>query len=455
MTTTAYLDATLYQSILSSMGEGIIFTDRNDRLAFINSAAEEIRGIRAENYLGRSLLSIHAPTSAPQVELLLHELKNGIITHAKRVLTVKDKIFENSYYPINDPSGAFQGVLLISRDITEQQKLREENDALREQVVTLPGLGDIISLSPAMHGVTELISITAALDSTILITGESGTGKELAARAIHRQSPRSERPFVTLNCAALPESLLEAELFGHERGAFTGAVRERKGKFELAHGGTIFLDEIGEMPLAAQSRLLRVIQEKTVERLGGGREIGVDVRIVAATNRDLRREVEEGRFRDDLFYRINVIPLQLPPLRERRADIIPLAEWFIRRYAARMGRPVREIDAEARAALHDYHYPGNVRELENALERAVALCRSEQITLGDLPCEFSRVVGVPCQAENQGTLVSTLTRARIELEKATIEQALATTRHRKGEAAKLLNISRKTLWEKMKQLDIS
>ena len=449
------LDTTIYQSILSSMGEGIIFADRNDRLAFINGAAEEIRGIRAENYLGRTLLSIHAPYTAPQVELLLHELKSGIISHAKRVLVVKEKIFENSYYPIHDLSGEYQGVLLISRDITEKQKLREENDALREQVVTTPGTDDIIGLSPAMRGVMELIRATASLDSTILITGESGTGKELAARAIHRQSPRSDRPFVTINCAALPESLLEAELFGHERGAFTGAVRDRKGKFELAHGGTIFLDEIGEMPLAAQSRLLRVIQEKTVERLGGGREIGVDVRIVAATNRDLRREVDAGRFREDLYYRLNVIPLHLPPLRERRADIIPLAEWFIRRFAARMGRPVREIAPEVRAALHDYHYPGNVRELENALERAVALCRSDRITLLDLPCEFSRVVGIPCEEGKRSTPVTSLTRARIELEKKAIEQALTITRHRKGEAAKLLNISRKTLWEKMKQFNIS
>jgi two-component system response regulator AtoC len=300
-----------------------------------------------------------------------------------------------------------------------------------------------------------MIRATAALDSTILISGESGTGKELVACAIHQMSPRHKNPFVKVNCAALPETLLESELFGHERGAFTGAVRERKGKFEQAHLGTIFLDEIGEMPLAAQAKLLRVIQGKTLERIGGNREIVVDVRIIAATNKDLRREVERGAFREDLFYRLNVIPIHLPPLRERREDILSLAEHFLSVYAERMRKPVRCIAPDARKALLDYDYPGNVRELENAIERGVALSMGETITLADLaPYFVTGASAAPAGAAlPKDPPAATLSRAVSVAEQEAIREALQTTGNRKGVAAKLLGISRKTLWEKLKQME--
>ncbi|MCM2358429.1 MAG: sigma 54-interacting transcriptional regulator [Geobacteraceae bacterium] len=443
------------QAILASMGEGIIFADGEDRVAFINRAAEEIRGIRAENYLGRDLLEIHSPMSAGRIRKLVAGLKNGAIPFSTRVIEVKGRYFENSYYPIRNETGGYVGTLLVSRDITEKQRLLEENLTLREQVLLESGFGEIIGRSPAMQPVFQVISATAGLDSTILITGESGTGKEMVAKAIHQQSNRSGHPLVKVNCAALPETLLESELFGHEKGAFTGAIRERKGKFEQAHRGTIFLDEIAEIPLTAQAKLLRVIQERTVERLGGAREIRVDVRIIVATNKELRREVEQGKFREDLFYRLNVIPVRLPPLRERREDILPLADFFLAKFSRSMNKPLDGMAKEVKQALMEYDYPGNVRELENAIERGVALCRGGQLTLEELPAEFQLSGAAPRGADlSAGTLPSSLSGARGEIEKKLITEALRTAGNRKGEAARLLNISRKSLWQKMKQLEL-
>ncbi len=444
------LQLPVFRAILASMGEGIIFADADDRIRYINAAAEEIRGIIAANYLGRSIVSIHSPASEKRIRRLIAGLKGGAIPFSTRVIHVREKIFENSYYPIRNETGTYEGTLLISRDITEKEHLKEENISLREQVRADFSCGGMIGKSHAMEPVFHMIRATAALDSTILISGESGTGKELVACAIHQMSPRHKNSFVKVNCAALPETLLESELFGHERGAFTGAVRERKGKFEQAHRGTIFLDEIGEMPLAAQAKLLRVIQGKTLERIGGNREIAVDVRIIAATNKDLRREVERGTFREDLFYRLNVIPVHLPPLRERREDILPLAEHFLAVYAERMCKPVRAIDPEARKALLNYDYPGNVRELENALERGVALSLGETVTLADLAPYF--MTGAPA-APTRPAPAATLSRAVSDAEQEAIREALRATGNRKGVAAQLLGISRKTLWEKLKQMD--
>lgn len=448
--------SSLCQAILSSMGEGIIFADGEDRVTFINRAAEDIRGIRAENYLGRNLLNIHSPTSEGRIRKLLAGLKNGDIPFSTRVIEVKGRFFENSYYPIRSEAGGYVGTLLVSRDITEKQRLLEENITLREQVLNEAGFDDIIGRSPAMLPVFQLISATAGLDSTILVTGESGTGKEMVARAIHLRSNRNSHPLVKINCAALPETLLESELFGHEKGAFTGAIRERKGKFEQAQRGTIFLDEIAEIPLTAQAKLLRVIQERTIERVGGGREIRVDVRIIAATNKDLRRAVEDGRFREDLFYRLNVIPVRLPPLRERREDILPLAEFFLAKFSRSMNKSLEGMAKEAKKALTEYGYPGNVRELENAIERGVALSRGGHLTMEDLPAEFQKsgAIPMPTVVPLAGGASSSLSGARAEIEKKLILEALRTAGNKKGEAARLLNISRKSLWKKLKQLEI-
>jgi two-component system, NtrC family, response regulator PilR len=271
------------------------------------------------------------------------------------------------------------------RAALDRRRLRRENLALKRTLGQAHRFCDLIGRSPAMEAVFEMIAAVAATSSTVLITGESGTGKELAARAIHFHSLRRDRAFVALNCGALPETLLESELFGHVRGAFTGASAHKKGLLEAAHRGTIFLDEIGDTSLAMQVKLLRVLQERKFRRVGGTDEIDADLRIIAATNRDLLKEVAEGRFREDLYYRINVIPLHLPPLRERREDIALLAQHFVERYAGQLGKPVVGLSKDALSALERYAWPGNVRQLENALERAVALERSPAVLLESLP----------------------------------------------------------------------
>ncbi len=445
----------LFQTILSSMGEGIVFADSSDRICFVNAAAEAIRNIRAANYVGRNLLSTHPPRAAERIGALLEGLRRGEIPFSTRTIGIKGKSFENSYYPIRDAAGRYAGTLMVSRDVTEKARLREENSLLRKEVRTGGGFAGMLGKSPAMAPVFQTIQATASLDSTILITGESGTGKELVARALHRHSARSSGPLVNINCAALPESLLEAELFGYEKGSFTGAGQARPGRFEQAHRGTLFLDEIGEMPLAAQAKLLRVLQEKKLERIGGRQEIAVDVRIVAATNRDLRREMEAGRFREDLYYRLNVIPLQLPPLRERREDILPLSELFFGKFSAAMGKPLKGMSQEAMRVLLNYPFPGNVRELENALERAAALCQGDCLEAGDLPAEMTRAEHSPAAAPPVPPPGCEALTHRVRLvEKQMVEEALRATGGKKGDAARLLKISRKTLWEKMKKWDL-
>jgi Nif-specific regulatory protein len=244
---------------------------------------------------------------------------------------------------------------------------------------------NMVGESALMREVYRRIARVAPTDSTVLITGESGTGKELVARAIHRNSPRAERPFVAINCAAITETLLESELFGHEKGAFTGAIAQKRGKLEVAEGGTVFLDEIGELSPALQAKLLRVLQDRTFERVGGTRPVHVDFRLLAATNRDLKAAIDEGRFRQDLYYRLNVVSLEMPPLRERREDIVPLADWFLRRHREKARRPLSDFSPEAVEAISAYDWPGNVRELENAVEHAVILGLEDSIVLDDLP----------------------------------------------------------------------
>jgi two-component system, NtrC family, response regulator HydG len=260
--------------------------------------------------------------------------------------------------------------------------LESENDLLRAEATVEHGM---VGESAAVKRVYQFIARVAPADTTVLVRGESGTGKELAARALHRNSPRSGRAFVAINCAALTETLLESELFGHERGAFTGALAQKKGKLEVADGGTLFLDEVGEMPATLQAKLLRVLQEREFERVGGTRTIRVDVRVVAATNRDLEEAVRAGAFRQDLYYRLNVVPFEMPPLRERREDIPLLASYFVSKYAAKFKRRVTGLSAEARACLTAYDWPGNIRELENAVERAVVLGSTDRVLPEDLP----------------------------------------------------------------------
>ncbi|MCL4818556.1 MAG: sigma-54 dependent transcriptional regulator [Vicinamibacteria bacterium] len=279
---------------------------------------------------------------------------------------------------------------IVLRNALERQRLQEENRILKAEFRSRAGLDRILGVSPAMTALFEMIRSVASTTSTVLITGESGTGKELVAKALHAQSPRQGAPFVSVNCGALTETLLESELFGHVRGAFTDAHQSRKGLFEAAHRGTLFLDEVGETTPAMQVKLLRALQEKRIRRVGGTEETEVDVRIIAATNRSLEQLVAEGRFREDLFYRLSVIPIRLPPLRERREDVPLLAAHFLERFAREMGKGVTHLSEEALARLQVHDWPGNVRELENVMERAVALETSPVVLPERLPRDLGR-----------------------------------------------------------------
>ncbi|RJP19872.1 MAG: sigma-54-dependent Fis family transcriptional regulator [Deltaproteobacteria bacterium] len=340
---------------------------------------------------------------------------------------------------ITKPFSLDEFLLLVERAL-ELKRLKEDNIRLRKDLNRCYRAPNIVGESAAMKKIFSLTERISASDSTVLILGESGTGKELVATTLHYQSNRKEKPLIKVNCAALPEGLIESELFGHEKGAFTGAVRRKPGRFELANGGTIFLDEIGDVPPSTQSKILRVIQERKFERIGGTATLTVDVRIIAATNRNLEEDVRAGRFREDLYYRLNVIPLVLPPLRERREDIPALIEFFMDKYRKKLSRDVR-LSGETVEALLAYDFPGNVRELENAIERCVTLSGSSVIGKEELP---DAVVN---RHQAAGSML--LSDVAADAEKNHILGVLKATRGGKTSAAKILGISRKTLWEKM------
>jgi transcriptional regulator with GAF, ATPase, and Fis domain len=294
----------------------------------------------------------------------------------------------------------------------------------------------------------------AGSPSAVLLRGESGTGKELLARAVHDHSPRAAKPFVTVNCAALSQGLLESELFGHVKGAFTGATRDRVGRFELADGGTLFLDEIGDVSLEVQTKLLRVLQERTFERVGASEPIQVDVRIIAATHQDLERLIREGRFREDLFYRLNVLPIQVPPLRERREDIPELVEHFLRLHGPRCGKPDIQIDDDALAVLKGAPWPGNIRQLENALQRAVVVAEGNLLTVADLPPDLPQEPGDPVTVETlKGVAGERAERDRREREQ--LVRAMAATNGNKSDAARALGMPRSTLVSRLKKYGLS
>jgi two-component system response regulator PilR (NtrC family) len=336
----------------------------------------------------------------------------------------------------------------------EKRALLRDNVELRAQLQGRFHLDRIIGKSPAMQRIFELIKKVAPAKTSVLISGESGTGKELVARALHHLSPRAEAPFVAVNCGAIPESLLESELFGHVKGAFTGAVSDRPGLFAAAHNGTLFLDEIGELGPQMQVKLLRVLQERKVKRVGGTTEEEFDVRVVAATNRDLEAEVERGAFRRDLYYRLNVIQLHLAPLRQRREDVPLLVEHFVRKHTASLGRAIGGIEPEAMAALCDYDYPGNVRELENLVERAVTLESAERISRASLPDLTPKKRSEPASADDFPAEGVDLERMVGDFEKSLIDKALARTQGVRKEAAKLLGISFRSLRYRLAKLGV-
>ena len=333
---------------------------------------------------------------------------------------------------------------MISKAL-ERRQLISENRRLREALAERHSFSGVVSNSSAMQAVMSIAGRVASSSATVLVTGETGTGKELVARAVHYAGGRREKPFVAVNCAALPEHLLESELFGHEKGAFTGADRMRRGRFEAAAGGTLFIDEVGEIPPAIQVKLLRVLQERSFERLGSSEPIPTDARIVAATNRDLEAMVRDGSFRSDLYYRLNVVSIRIPPLRERREDIAPLVDASIRRFAAEDGKPITGISKEAMDLLVKYRYPGNVRELENILRQAVVLCRSEMIVSADLPM----CVHEP-RSESAGVVPGLNFTERVEAyERSLIVAAMKETGNVQTRAAAALGISERHLRYKL------
>ncbi len=344
-------------------------------------------------------------------------------------------------------------VLIALRKAEERESLRRENRALREAMRKEHQLGDMLGKSEAMRAVFRTVGKVADYKTTILIQGESGTGKELVARALHQKSSRAKRPFVAVNCGAIPEQLLESELFGHKRGAFTDATTDKRGLFEEADGGTLFLDEIGEMPLSLQVKLLRALQEGTIRRLGDTKDTRVDVRVVAATVRDLKREVEQQRFREDLYYRLNVLQVVVPPLRERKDDITLLIDHFIERDNARLAKNIRGVDPPARKLLLDYHWPGNVRELENTIERAVVLAETDIVGVTDLP-ERLRENRDPVALSLSSGELSIKKTARV-IEETLIRRALEKTKGNRTAAARLLEISHRALLYKIKDYNIA
>ncbi len=361
-----------------------------------------------------------------------------IITAYGSIPTAVAAVREGAYDYIEKPFSPERVELLVAK-LSERQRLVEENIALRQELEERYCFEDIVTKSPKMKQIIELIKVVAKSNTTVLITGESGTGKELVARAIHSQSRRRDRPFVPVSCAALPESLLSSELFGHEKGAFTGAHIQRKGKIEFANRGTLFLDEIGEMSANIQVHLLRVLEEKEFARVGGNELVRADVRIISATNKDLKKAVASGQFREDLYYRLNVVNIELPPLRERREDILLLSRHFLKKFTLENQKEISGFSREVNDFLLKYQWPGNVRELENTIERAVILARGRHIGIDSLLQRASEL----------GTSAIPGTSLK-EVERNHITGVLKQTSGNYTEAARILGISRATLYNKVK-----
>jgi two-component system response regulator HydG len=443
-----------WEKVIETLAEGLVVVDPQGTIIAINQAMEEITGYRREELVGRpcSLIRTDACFShqvvGPGERCQL--FKNGATKHDKCALVKKDgslvHVLKNGALLTDDGGGILAGVETFT-EISELIAKERVISRLRRELSREDGFQGIVGKSPAMLRLFSLISSAAQSDAPVIIYGESGTGKELVAAALHRLGNRSQGPFIKVNSAALHESLLESELFGHVKGAFTGADRVRVGRFEAAHGGDIFLDEVGDLPLATQAKLLRVLQEKVIERVGDQKPIPVDVRVISATNQDLLRLRAKGRFRDDLFYRINVIPIHLPPLRDRREDIPLLVEAFIERTRLKTRKPITGIDKEALDELLAYSWPGNVRELINVIHYAFVLCPEGSIRPKHLPALDQLQMPSPPEAPRKTRLAGQVSKERL----LDVIHAAGGCR---AEAARRLGVSRVTLWKWLKKHNI-
>lgn len=430
--------------------EGIQITDAEGNYVFCNKAFSAITGIPVTERLGHNVLEVQPDGAAASV------LRSGRPVHGHINSSREGVIIVSNASPIHDKAGRIVGVVSIFNDRTSYLKLaqslkdrEEEADRLKSRLRSLDRAShtfeDIIGEAPALRECVDWAKKAAAGEATVLITGESGTGKELFAQSIHGYSGRAEGPFIRVNCPAIPGNLMESELFGHERGAFTGAIKEKKGKFELAQGGSIFLDEIGELDIVLQSKLLRVLQEREVERVGGNRTIPLNVRVIAATNRDLREQVRQGAFRQDLYYRLNVVHVEVPPLRQRRGDIPLLLGHMLKKHSG--GIIPCTVSQEAMKLLVEYDWPGNVRELENTAERLLLCHDGAVITPGDVLRVLSDSMETPVKQDLTGKSLA-------EIERMAIEQAIqrwGDTPEGKKAAAAELKISLSGLYKKLRQ----
>lgn len=447
------------EAVLNATGDAIAMHDVTGRLVFANEMYMNLLGLEGIELEKLPPADLSARFQERFREPDLSQMEGRPLPDTGDVLETtgagglpKQRLFYRSAAPVSDEQGQSIGNLVLYRDVSgeiDAEQMKAEVLRLRTELETTYSFEGMVGTSPGMQRVYALMNQAAKSDITVLIRGESGTGKELVARSFHFNSSRREGPFVALDCATIPETLIESELFGHEKGAFTGATTRRTGAFERADKGTILIDEIGDLPYALQGKLLRVLQEREIQRIGGKAPISVDIRVIAATNKDLERAVKEGDFREDLFYRVAAFPIAIPPLRERREDIPPLVEHFLGKYAKRLKKSISGISTAAMRLLLQYEWPGNVRELENAVERAVLLETATVIQAGNLPPQLS-----PAIASGKESAASTSVLPLAEVERQALLLALEAAGDNVTRAAHALGIHRATLHRKIKKYNM-